>query len=542
MIDYNELALTPLKFMLNLKEVLIKSLAENSPAKEMPIEVEYPKAQAFGDFSSNLALKAAKLLKRQPVSVAQELVKVLAADKKLSGIFYKIEVAGPGFINFYLSSSALSRVVKSALSQKGSLGRFSLNDRGKKIQLEFISANPTGPLTVGNGRGGFFGDVLGNVFKMGGLKVTKEYLINDAGNQITALGHSVLKDEQAVYQGEYIDDLHRRLKDSQEPQAVGRQAAEIILNELLKPTIEEGMKIKFDVWFSEEKKLRRTKKIAQALAWLKAKNYLYQKDGAWWFKSSEHGDTRDRVLVKSNGEYTYLAQDFAYLISKFKERKFFKVINVWGADHHGDVLGLLAAAKVLGYPDKQEIILMQFVRLFKDGKEVKMSKRRGTYVAMSELLKLVDHDAVRFLFLMYSNKTHINFDLNLAQAKSEKNPVYYLQYAYARISGILRQPAIAQKTLGDKTVLSYQHQSELALLKLLIRFPEILAEIASDYEVQKLPGYALEIADKFHQFYNSCRVIDEGKVNVSRLALVRLTKRVLAEVLDIIGISAPEKM
>ncbi|MDP2587106.1 MAG: arginine--tRNA ligase, partial [Candidatus Komeilibacteria bacterium] len=451
----------------------------------------------------------------------------------------KIEAIKPGFINFYLNPVFLSAQVESILKFKGDYGRSDVG-RGEKIQLEFISANPTGPLTVGNGRGGFYGDVLGNVMTACDFNVTKEYLINDAGNQITSLGHSVLKDEQAVYSGDYINDLHERIKESN-PYQVGQQAAKIILDELLKPTVEEGMKVKFDNWFSEDTQLRQTKKIDQVIDWLKQENFLYEKDNAWWFKSSEHGDTRDRVLVKTNGEFTYLAQDFAYLVSKFKARKFSKVINIWGADHHGDVAGLLAAAKVLGYAGKQEVILMQFVKLFKDGQEVRMSKRRGTYVAMSELLEMVGHDAVRFLFLMYSNNTHINFDLNLAQERSEKNPVYYVQYAYARISGILRQKEVEEVKPGSKD-LEYSHEAELSLAKLLIRYPEVLAQVALDYEVQKLPSYALEIADKFHQFYHQCRVINEGKIDLSRLELVRLTKKILGEVLAVIGISAPEKM
>lgn len=523
-----------------IKELVRACLVQLDPAlAELAFEVDYPASEQFGDYSVNAALRAAKLVKTPPMALAEQLAGLLAADQEAAKLFSKIEAVKPGFINFYLNPVFLSAQVQNILSHKVAYGRSDLG-QGQKIQLEFISANPTGPLTVGNGRGGFYGDALGNVLSACDFKVTKEYLINDAGNQITSLGHSVLKDEQAVYKGDYIDDLNARIKDS-DPYQVGQQAAQIILDELLKPTIEEGMRVKFDKWFSEDKELRQTKKIDQVINWLKKENYLYEQDGAWWFKSSEHGDTRDRVLVKTNGEFTYLAQDFAYLVSKFKERKFLRVINIWGADHHGDVAGLLAAAKVLGYAGQQEVILMQFVKLFKDGQEVRMSKRRGTYVAMSELLEMVGHDAVRFLFLMYSNNTHINFDLNLAQERSEKNPVYYVQYAYARISGILRQKEVTELK-GKLKAIEYSHEAELGLAKLLIRYPEVLSQIALDYEVQKLPNYALEIADKFHQFYHQCRVINEGKIDLSRLGLVQLTKKILGEVLAVIGISAPERM
>ena len=523
-----------------LKEIVGNALAKVDPVlANLAVEVDYPVNAKFGDYTVNVALKAAKLVKGLPMELAEQLVKLLLSDQEVNHLFGKIATVKPGFINFYFKPVWLSAKAAEILKLKGKYGQADLGKK-EKIQLEFISANPTGPLTVGNGRGGFFGDALGNVLSCCNFKVTKEYLINDAGNQIASLGHSVLKDELAVYQGDYIDDLHGRIKE-QDPYLAGQQAAKIILEELLKPTIEEGMKVKFDQWFSEEKELRQTKKIDAVIERLKKENYLYEQDGAWWFKSSEHGDTRDRVLVKSNGEFTYLAQDFAYLISKFKERKFSKVINIWGADHHGDVPGLLAAAEVLGYARQQEVILMQFVRLLKDGQEVRMSKRRGTYVAMSELLEMVGHDAVRFLFLMYSNNTHINFDLNLAQERSEKNPVYYVQYAYARISGILGQKESVEAKTREAS-LEYKHEAELSLIKLLIRFPEVLSQIALDYEVQKLPNYALEIADKFHQFYNQCRVINNGQVDLSRLELVRLTQKILGEVLVVIGISAPEKM
>ncbi|HLD27641.1 MAG TPA: arginine--tRNA ligase, partial [Patescibacteria group bacterium] len=321
----------------------------------------------------------------------------------------------------------------------------------------------------------------------------------------------------------------------------GEKAADYILKNYIKPAVENKMKIHFDVWFSERKKLRRTKKIAAVVDWLKAKDFIYERDGAWWFKSADYGDSRDRVLVKSNGEFTYLAQDFAYLKNKLEERKFNLVINVWGADHHGDVPGLLNAAKVLGYEGRQIILLTQFVRLISEGREFRMSKRRGTYFTMDELIDLVGHDAARFLFLSRSNNTHLDFDIDLAKEKSEKNPAFYVQYAFARISGILRQAEIRRlnKKKADVKVAS-PGQRELA--RELIKWPLVLEEISFNYQVNKLTAYATSLADKFHQFYAKCRVIDNGQVNPSNVQLVLLSQKVFKEVLQTIGISAPEKM
>jgi len=300
------------------------------------------------------------------------------------------------------------------------------------------------------------------------------------------------------------------------------------------------MKIKFDVWFSEYDELRQTNKAAMMIDYLKNKKLIYQKDGAWWFKSSDHGDVRDRVLVKTNGETTYLAQDFAYLQNKFTERKFDKVIYVWGADHHGDVAGLLNAAKVLGHEGKAEVILLQFVRLLKDGKEVRMSKRKGNYIKMSDLIDVVGHDVARFMFLMYAPSSHIDFDLNVAQEKSEKNPVYYLQYAFARISSLLSQPEVG-KVKSIKQI-KLDHRSALSLAAALFKWPEILEEAAANNRVQLLPTYALDLANKFHHFYDQCRVINNGEANPGWVALIRLTHKVLLEVINVIGVEAPAKM
>ena len=505
-----------------------------------PVVINYPKVSSHGDYTTNVAMIVAKKTGQTPMAVADRLTLQLKKTDFVKSGKATVEAVAPGFINFKLSPEFISELALAILAQTRPYGQ-NQTGQGKKIQIEFISANPTGPLTIGNARGGFFGDVLGNAYKACGYKVVKEYYVNDAGKQIESLGHSVLKDELAVYKGDYIDDLHNKLKGAgDEANYVGRLAAQEILNDLLKKTIEEKMKIKFDVWFSEYDELRQTNKTAMMIDYLKNKKLIYQKDGAWWFKSSDHGDVRDRVLVKTNGETTYLAQDFAYLQNKFTERKFDKVIYVWGADHHGDVAGLLNAAKVLGHEGKAEVILLQFVRLLKDGKEVRMSKRKGNYIKMTDLIDVVGHDVARFMFLMYAPSSHIDFDLNVAQEKSEKNPVYYLQYAFARISSLLSQPEVG-KVKSIKQI-KLDHRSALSLAAALFKWPEILEEAAANNRVQLLPTYALDLANKFHHFYDQCRVINNGEANPGWVALIRLTHKVLLEVINVIGVEAPAKM
>ncbi|MBU1037056.1 arginine--tRNA ligase [Patescibacteria group bacterium] len=524
-----------------LKETIKKSLDKTDFPAAVSFVVNYPRISQYGDYSTNVAMIIAKQLRKPPLEIAGELVKILQKQRFIKDMFEKVESIKPGFINFYFSPTFLSKQVSAILSLKDDYGKSDLGKK-QKVQIEFISANPTGPLTIGNGRGGFYGDVLGNVLEKCGFKVIKEYLINDAGQQIEKLGHSVLQDNQAVYRGEYIDDLHNRLKGESDPYKVGQKAAKIILTQLIKPTVEKQMQIKFDRWFSEEKELRKTKKITEVLNWLKEKKYLYEKDNAWWFRSSDFGDNRDRVLIKQDGGSTYLAQDFAYLKNKFAERKFVTVIDIWGADHHGEVAGLLNAAKALGYKDQQKIILLQFVRLTKEGKEVRMSKRTGSYITMSELIETVGHDVARFFFLMYSPNSHIDFDMDLALEKSEKNPVYYVQYAFARLSSILNQPQVTSHFKKSPAALDYNQTEEYTLIKEVIKWPEILEEAASLYQVQLLPAYAISLADRFHQFYNNCRVINNDAINVSRVELVKLMRKIFLEVLSTIGVSAPEKM
>ncbi len=519
--------------------------------------IDQPENKNFGDYSTGAILKLAKKEGKNPMIMAGELVTKIKANLSTwqVAIFEKIEVAGPGFINFTLSADFLRTQVTEILQAKEKYGILDFG-QNQKIQVEFISANPTGPLTLGNGRGGFYGDVLANVLERASFSVKREYFINDAGHQVEVLGHSILGDDKAQYKGNYIDDLQKKLKDflSEEPKIIGEKAAAIIINEMIKPTVTERMKIKFDNWVSETQEIHQDKVLMDEIRRkLIDNNLVYEQDGATWFKSTEFGDDKDRVLITSgqtekNGEPTYFLADIAYHYKKFVTDKFDKVIDIWGADHHGYIARLQAAGKALGEWDEKnlKIIIMQLVRLFSGGQEVKMSKRAGTYITLDELLEEIPLDVARWFFLMRSPDTHMDFDMDLAKEQSDKNPVYYAQYAYARICAILRkaQSDNLVEPLNHLITQSLNHSSELALMRQLIRLPEIIEDTARDYQVHRLPQYVMELVRSFHKFYEDCRVIDETneELTQSRLALCEATKIVLKNIFDLMGISAPEKM
>ena len=451
-----------------------------------------------------------------------------------------------------MSDEYLQKEIGQIIEDGAEYGRLKLGDN-KKVQVEFISANPTGPLTLGNGRGGFFGDALANIYGKAGFSVKREYFINDAGYQVEILGHSILGDEKAQYQGQYIDELRKKFTgffSSKDPKKVGEKAADYIMEKMIKPTVRERMNIKFDEWISE-KKMRQTGAVEKILKLLKEKNLTYEKEGALWFRSADFGDDKDRVLITSdknerNNEATYILSDIAYHHDKFVERKFDKAVDVWGADHHGYVGRLKAAKKALQLPGELEIIIMQLVRLFEGGQEIRMSKREGTYITLDELLYEIPLDVARFFFLMYSPDTHMDFNLDLAREQSEKNPVYYVQYAYARIHSILAKFKVQSSKfkVASQNLKLLTHPSEMDLIKQLIRLPEIIEDTALDYQVQRLPQYALEMVRAFHKFYEECRVIDDKNLDLTaaRLKLVEATGIVLKNTLDLMGISAPEKM
>ena len=577
-----------------INSLIKKAIREVQKEKKLPkfkideVLVENPGNEKFGDYATNVAMQISKILKKDPMEIA-EIIKSQITNYKLqtkypegkhlasygagktqntnkSKIFERIEIASPGFINFFISKEYLQKQVLDILKKGEKFGDLDIGKKKKihpvksslrrgvrpsgeqfnRVQIEFISANPTGPLTIGNTRGGPFGDVLGNIFKKAGFKVERAYYVNDFGNQILALGHSVLKDKEAVYKGEYIDKLQKRIKEK-EPYKAGQKAAKIIINEMIKKTVKK-IGIKYDEWFLESH-LHRLGEVDKVIQFLKKKKLVYKKEGALWFKSSKYGDNRDRVLVKKDGSKTYLAGDIAYHRYKFEKKKFEQVIDIWGADHYGDVLGLKAGIEALGYKSKLEIILHQFVTLFEKGERVRMSKRKGVYFTMDELLNEVGSDVMRFFFLQKSINTHLNFDLDLAKEQSEKNPVYYVQYAHARIHSILAKITNHKLQIPNKSQITnsklkkLNHSTELSLIKQLIRFPEVIEDTVKDYQVQRLPQYALDLSAVFHQFYRDCRVISENKeLSQARLALILATEIVLKGVLDLMRVSAPKKM
>ena len=528
--------------IVNLIQKSIKLLQKEGtfPKFDVPeIKIEHPKEKIHGDYSTNVAMEIGKKTRKKPIEIAENLKSLIFNLK--SDLLEKIEVAEPGFINFWLSEEYLQKELKEILKQGEKFGQLTIG-KNKKVQVEFISANPTGPLTVGNTRGGPFGDVLANVLRKAGFRVEKAYYINDYGMQILALGHSVLKDKEAKYKGDYIDELRKRIKEK-DAYKTGQKAAKIIINEMIKKTTDR-MGIKYDEWFSEST-LHRSGKVDKVLKILEKKDLIYEKEGAVWFRSSKFGDERDRVVVKTDGGKTYLAGDIAYHQYKFEKKKFDKVIDIWGADHYGDVPGLMAGVRALGHQGKLKIILHQFITLFEKGEKKKMSKRKGVYVAMDELLREVGVDVMRFFFLQKSVDTHLHFDLNLAREQSEKNPVYYIQYAHARICSILRKCKMqnAKVKMKNQNAKLLNHPTELSLIKQFLRFPEVVEDTAQDYQVQRMPQYAFQLAWQFHQFYRDCQVLSENKeLSQARLALVSATKIVLKNILDLMGISAPEKM
>jgi len=519
------------------------------------IIVEYPKSEQFGDYTTNIAMILAKKVGKNPMEIA-EIVNLQLTTYNLQQ-FEKIEVAAPGYINFYLSKKYLQEIVEKINVEKEKFGNSEI-DKNIKINNEFISANPTGPLHLGNGRGGFYGDSLSRVLKKAGFDVTNEYYVNDAGGQVEKLGHSVLKDEEAAYTGEYIDELNKKYAALKDVREVGKIAANDVLENIIKKTTKEKMQISFDEWTSEQK-LSDDGYDQRAISLLKEKGLTYESEDALWLRTTDFGDDKDRVLIKKDGKNAYMAGDCGYMLNKI-ERGYSRLIMGLGADHHGYVSRLKAVASALGFAGDFRIIISQMVRLVKDGKEARMSKRAGNVINLDDLIDEIGHDVTRFFFLMYSPDTHMNFDLGLAKERSAKNPVFYVQYAHARIAGILAKSQTtnnSQQTTEKTKNLNFDrskslvvscglltHEKELSLVRELNKFPELIQEISQSYEAHKFPQYAMKLADKFHSFYDACKVIDENnkELTIARLSLINAVRIVLAETLDLIGVDAPEKM
>ncbi len=522
----------------------IKSQIRKYVKEGVEIDISESEKDEFGHYSTNVAFKLAPILKKKPMEIADDLAGKLTQNKE----FKKVEATPPGFINFWLSPEVLYNEMKDILAKKESFGKFR-TQRPLKANVEFVSANPTGPLTMANGRGGFYGDVLANVLEKAGHKVTREFFINDAGHQIKVLGESILaaagkiKPQPDHYKGDYIKKLAKQIRPAAGKDALklGQQAAKILINQI---KISLGKSnIKFDVWYSEDKNLRQRHAIQKSLGLLEQKNRINYKDNATWLN--------DAVLIKSDGEPTYLLADLAYHYDKILKRKSDLAIDIWGADHHGHVAPLQNGLKALGIdPEKLKVIITQMVRLISKGKEVKISKRGGEFITLEELIKEVGPDAARFFFLMHSANTHMDFDLDLAKERSQKNPVYYTQYALVRAQSILRKSKFQNSNYKQIPKSKFQNNlnlltsdSEIELMLELVKLPDVLAQTAEDYQVNRLTRYALELARAFHNFYEKEKVIGAGAgLEQARLALVSATKIVLENLFDVLGISKPRKM
>jgi len=528
----------------NLIEKVIRELQKEEvffDFKLPEINVESPKEKTHGDYSTNVAMAIAKQVRRNPIEIA-EMIKSKVKIQN-SKVFDEIETAKPGFINFSVSKEYLQKQVSEILRQKEKFGKLKIG-KGKEVNVEFISANPTGELHLGHGRGAFFGDTISNVLEKAGYKVTREYYINDAknSNQIRELGKTALG-KGVTYLTKNLEfrikNLESKLKKISDEGEAGYLLAQEVQKDI-KEFIEEKLKIKFDNWVSEED-LYKKNKVDKIFNWLKNKNLVYQKEGAWWIKTSEFGDSQDWVVIRSEvegGEPTYLLSDIVYHKDKFN-RGFQRIINIWGADHQGHVQKIKSVAKILGYKGDLDILISQVVRL----KGGKISKRKGEIVTLEWLVDEVGQDAARFIYLMKSLDTQMEFDVEMAKERSTKSPVYYVQYAHARICSIFKRIKNYELRIKNFDTSLLNHPSELEFIKQLIRFPEIVEDTAKDYQVQRIPQYAIDLATVFHQFYRDCRVLSENKeLTQARLALISATKITLKNTLELLGVSAPEEM
>jgi arginyl-tRNA synthetase len=552
-----------------MKEYLTGLFADALRAINAPggikLTFEKPKQEAHGDLTTNVAMLLAKALGKNPRALAQEIVAHLNIR---TDFVSRVEVAGPGFINFKFADAFFTEQVSSILEQSDSFGKSSIGGN-RKTQVEFVSANPTGPLSVGHGRQAAIGDTIANLLQWTGHSVTREYYYNNAGRQMRVLAESTyaryrqLFDEtypfpEEGYQGDYIRNIARKIKDSHgnalcspEKEAalkVCKEFAEQSLFDDIKKVLLE-MRVRHDVFFNEDS-LYASGALNEVVAEFRSRGLAYDKDNAVWFKATALGLDQDRVIIKSTGEPTYRLPDIAYHRDKF-QRGFELIVDVFGADHIATIPDVLAGVRALGYdPEKVKVVIHQFVTLMKNGEQVKMSKRLANFVTLQELIEEVGVDAARFFFLMRSVSSHLEFDLDLAKEQSEKNPVYYVQYAHARIVSILRfakeQGAFDATDQRNFQGIQYNllsGSSEVALAKLLLEFPEVVEATCFGFEPHRLTTYLHDVATAFHRFYHDHRVvIPEKELSRARSALSLATKIVLANGFKILGISAPEQM
>lgn len=556
-----------MSIVLSMKEILRRDIDEalnRAKAKgdisymDIPnYALEVPREKQHGDFAVNVAMLLAKEARMAPRSIAQIILNNFEPKEWLE----KTEIAGPGFINFYLKCSWLYEALPRVIKEDVHYGHTSYGNN-ESVQVEFVSANPTGLLHMGNARGAALGDTLSNILQAAGYRVTREFYINDAGNQIENFarslearylqkhGKEVPFPEEGYHGEDLIDtvnniiaevkdkylDIDSTLRKEMLVQKALNEKLAAIRNDLA------GFGVEYDIWFSEQT-LHDSGAIEKTIEELKQKGYIYEKEGALWFKSTLLGDEKDEVVVRSNGLPTYFAADIAYHKNKY-ERGFKRVINIWGADHHGHVARMKGSMEALGYdPNRLQVILMQLVRLFRGGEIVRMSKRSGQYITLAELMADVGRDAARFFFVMRSADSHLDFDLDLAKAESAENPVYYVQYAHARINSIIKAypGEMPSPESADFTLL--KEEAELDLVRKIADLPEEITGAAISLEPHRLTRYAHELASLFHSFYNSCRVLTQDQeMTKARLLLVDAARITLRNVLTILGVSAPEKM
>lgn len=580
--------------------LLRAALAKVAPqAADTPITLERPKQASHGDYASNIAMQLARVLKQSPRAIAQALIDAMPATDEVSAI----EIAGAGFINFRLRNEAKVRIVHAALEAGSQFGSTKLG-LGESIQVEFVSANPTGPLHVGHGRGAAYGACIANILATTGYQVTCEYYVNDAGRQMDILALSTwlryleVGDESVAfpanaYQGAYVramaehlHELHQRrfMRAAQELEATSVRLlvrgarhvnadgeavsdAEQTLDSLIAAAKDllggdysivhafaleqqladcrqdlEEFGVTFDHWFSEQS-LYASGLVEQAVARLESAGHTYMHEGALWFRSTAFGDEKDRVVRRENGVYTYFASDIAYHLEKFS-RGFTRVIDVWGADHHGYIARVMGALRACGAEaERLTVALVQFAVLYRGGEKVSMSTRAGQFVTLRELRREVGNDAARFFYVLRKSEQHLDFDLDLAKSQSLDNPVYYLQYAHARISSVLANWGGDASALKDADLNLLQHDQEIGLTSLLAEYPEILAAAARDLAPHLVAFYLRELCAGFHSYYNAVPfLVDDERLKLARLALIAGVRQVLRNGLTLLGVSAPEKM
>lgn len=538
------------------KALVDGGLIDNYDASSINIEI--PKDTSHGDYSTNIAMQLTRVLRRNPRQIAQTIVDNVDLE---AGQIDRIEIAGPGFINLFMKNDALTQVIADVLKKGTDFGA-SNSGKGQKFNVEFVSANPTGDLHLGHARGAAVGDSICRIMEKAGYDVTREYYINDAGKQITNLALSLYSRylecfgidfpiPEDGYLGQDVKDIAIAIKEDIGDRYVNASEEEAVAyfrkigteHELQKiKDILAEFRVKFDIWFSETS-VYTDHLIDKALAQLKERGYTYEEDGALWFRTTDFNDDKDRVLIKSDGSYTYFTPDIAYHLSKF-DRGYDHLVDLFGADHHGYINRMKAAVQALGYnPDQLNIDIIQMVRMLENGEVVKMSKRTGNAVTIKDLVDEIGVDAVRYFFVSKAANTPFDFDLSLAKSKSNENPVYYAQYAHARLCSIKRMAAERGFNMSDQYD-QLTHGKEVELMKEINEFTHTVAEAAKTRSPHKIANYIQKLASVYHSFYNECHVLDDNNRELSgqRLALCEATRITLANALDLLGVAAPESM